>query len=93
MNRTTLTVLLAGLAVLAAGCSKKEVDKPIEKIVNITTTAVIKKDLPITESAVGSTTSLSAAQALDPTQVQRGTFTIRLPVEYQPPLQSDWLEE
>jgi len=37
MNRITLTVLLAGLAVLAAGCSKKEVDKPIEKVVNITT--------------------------------------------------------
>jgi membrane fusion protein, multidrug efflux system len=79
MNRITLTVLLAGLAVLAAGCSKKEADKPVEKIVNITTAVAKKKDLPIAESAVGSTTSLSAAQALDPTQVQRGTFTIRLP--------------
>ena len=29
MNRITLTILLAGLAVLAAGCSKKETDKPV----------------------------------------------------------------
>jgi RND family efflux transporter MFP subunit len=79
MNRVTLAVLLTGLAVFATGCGKKEADKPIEKLVNITTAVAMKKDLPITESAVGSTTSLSTAQALDPTQVQRGTFTIRLP--------------
>lgn len=79
MNRLTLTVLLAGLAVLAAGCGKKEADKPIEKIVNVTTAMAVKKDLPIAESAVGSTTSLSVAQALDPNSVRRGTVTIRLP--------------
>ncbi len=79
MNRITLGVLLAGLAMLAAGCGKKEADKPLEKTVNVTTAVAVKKDLPITESAVGSTTSLSVAQALDPNSVRRGTFTIRLP--------------
>jgi len=79
MNRITPTILLACLGVLAAGCSKKEADKPIEKIVNVTTAMATRKDLPVTESAVGSTTSLSVAQALDPNSVQRGTFTIRLP--------------
>jgi RND family efflux transporter MFP subunit len=39
----------------------------------------VKKDLPVSESAVGSTTSLSVAQALDPNSVRRGTFTVRLP--------------
>lgn len=79
MNRIALTALLAGLALHAAGCSKKEADKPIEKIVNVTTALAVKKDLPVAESAVGSTTSLSVAQALDPNSVRRGTFTIRLP--------------
>ena len=79
MNRIILTALLTGLAVLAAGCGKKEADKPIEKFVNVTTAVAIKKDLPVAESAVGSTTSLSVAQALDPNSVRRGTFSIRLP--------------
>jgi len=83
MNRLTLTVLLAGFAVLAAGCGKKEADKPIENIVNVTTAVAVKKDLQISESVVGSTTSLSVAQALDPNSVQRGTFTIRLPFPEQ----------
>ena len=83
MNRITLTILLAGLAVLAAGCGKKEADKPIENIVNVTTAVAVKKDLQISESVVGSTTSLSVAQALDPNSVQRGTFTIRLPFPEQ----------
>lgn len=79
MNRLTLGVLLAGLAVLAAGCGKKEADRPLEKTVNVTTAVAMQKDLPITESAVGSSTSLSVAQALDPNSVRRGTVTIRLP--------------
>jgi membrane fusion protein (multidrug efflux system) len=79
MNRVTLSVLLAGLVVLAAGCTKKQVDKPVEKVTNVTTAVAIKKDLPIVESAVGTTTSLSVAQALDPNSVRRSTFTIRLP--------------
>jgi len=79
MKRITLTILLAGIAVFATGCSKKEADKPVEKFVNVTAAVATKKDLSITESAVGSTTSLSVAQAIDPNSVQRGTFTIRLP--------------
>jgi RND family efflux transporter MFP subunit len=79
MNRTALVLVLAGLAVAAAGCGKKEADKPPVKLTNITTASVIRKDLPVVESAVGSATSLSVAQALDPTQVRRGSFTIRLP--------------
>jgi membrane fusion protein, multidrug efflux system len=79
MNRITQSLLLAGLVVLASGCSKKPVDKPVEKVSNVTTAVAMKKDLPIVESAVGTTTSLSVAQALDPNSLRRGTFTIRLP--------------
>ena len=79
MNRIEKLVLIASLTLLAAGCGKKEADKPVEKIVNVTTAVALKKDLTVTESAVGSATSLSVAQALDPTSVRRGTFTIRLP--------------
>jgi membrane fusion protein, multidrug efflux system len=78
MRHPILVVLVTGLVLLAA-CGRKEAEKPPEKVTNITTAVVVSKDLPVTESAVGSTTSLSAAQVLDPTQVQRGTFTIRLP--------------
>ena len=63
MNRVTLAVLLSGLAVLATGCGKKETDKPLEKTVNVTTAVAVKKDLPITESAVGSATWLDALRA------------------------------
>jgi membrane fusion protein (multidrug efflux system) len=79
MNRIIQSLLLAGLVVLAAGCSKKPVDKPVEKVSNVTTAVAAKKDLSIIESAVGTTTSLSVAQALDPNSVRRSTFTIRLP--------------
>jgi multidrug efflux pump subunit AcrA (membrane-fusion protein) len=79
MNRITQSLLLAGLVVLAAGCSKKPVEQPAEKVINVTTALATKKDLPVIESAVGTTTSLSVAQALDPNSVRRGTFTIRLP--------------
>jgi hypothetical protein len=76
MRHPILVVLVTGLVLLAA-CGRKEAEKPPEKVTNITTAVVVSKDLPVTESAVGSTTSLSTAQILDPTQVQRGTFTIR----------------
>jgi RND family efflux transporter MFP subunit len=79
MNRIIQFGLLAGLVVLAAGCGKKPVDKPAERLINVTTAVAVKKDLQIVESAVGTTTSLSVAQALDPNSVRRGTFTIRLP--------------
>jgi RND family efflux transporter MFP subunit len=78
MNKLPALLVLAGLAALAA-CGKKDADKPPEKIVNITTAAVQKKDLAVVESAVGNATSLGVAQALDPTRVRRGTVTVRLP--------------
>lgn len=80
MNRIAIYVLAAGVAAaLTGGCAKKEPEKPVEKRVNITTAMVQKKDLSMVESAVGSTTSLGVAQALDPTKVSRGTLSIRLP--------------
>lgn len=78
MSKLPILLTLAGL-VLVAACGKKEADKPAEKIVNITTIVVQKKDLQVVESAVGNATSLGVAQALDPTRVRRGTFTVRLP--------------
>jgi len=78
MSKLPILLTLAGL-VLVAACGKKEADKPAEKIVNITTVVVQKKDLQVVESAVGNATSLGVAQALDPTRVRRGTFTVRLP--------------
>ena len=76
-------MLLTGLALLATGCGKKEADKPVEKTTGITTARVVKKDLLLIESAVGNATSLGVAQALDPTQRQRNSFTIRLPFPEQ----------
>lgn len=79
MNRIALLVILSFLVAISAGCGKKEAEKPAEKLVNITTAIAQKKDLSVTESAVGSTTSLSVAQALDPNKMSRATLTIRLP--------------
>lgn len=79
MIRIALFALLTSLLALAGGCAKKEAEKPAEKLVNITTATAQKKDLSVTESAVGSTTSLSAAQALDPNKLSRATLSIRLP--------------
>jgi hypothetical protein len=82
MKKLPILIMLAAFTVLAA-CSKKEAEKPVEKFVNITTAVAKKKDLQIVESAVGSASSLGFAQALDPTRVQAGTFTIRLPFPAQ----------
>ena len=71
-------VALAAVGLLTA-CGPKEAPKPPEKIVNVTTATVAQKDLPLTESAVGSATSLGFAQALDPTRLRRNSFSIRLP--------------
>jgi multidrug efflux pump subunit AcrA (membrane-fusion protein) len=78
MSKTPYVLLLAGLLALAA-CGKKDNDKPVEKLVNVTTATVQKKDLPVVESAVGNATSLGVAQALDPTQLRRASVTVRLP--------------
>lgn len=79
MTRHARFILFFALFAIVAGCAKKEAEKPMEKVVNITTASVQKKDLPVTESAVGSTTSLSVAQALDPNKMSRSALSIRLP--------------
>lgn len=73
-----ILLVLANLAVLAA-CNKTQAEKPPERVTVITAATIRQKDLPVTESAVGSTTVLGAAEALDPNQMRRGSFTIRLP--------------
>ena len=79
MNHKNIFIALTVAALALTACGKKEATPPPAKVVNVTTTQVVKKDLQVVESAVGSATSLSVAQALDPTQVRRGSFTIRLP--------------
>jgi membrane fusion protein (multidrug efflux system) len=82
MKKLATLLVLAGLAALAS-CSKKEVEKPVERVVNITTAVVLKKDLQVVESAVGSASALGYAQALDPNRIQTGTYTFRLPFPEQ----------
>jgi membrane fusion protein (multidrug efflux system) len=82
MKKLVALLILVSLTVLAA-CGKKEAEKPVEKIVNITTATVLKKDLQVTESAVGSASALGYAQAVDPNRIQTGTYTFRLPFPEQ----------
>ena len=82
MKKLLALLLVAGLATIAA-CTKKEAEKPAEKVVNITTALVAKKDLQVVESAVGSASALGYAQALDPNRIQAGTYTFRLPFPEQ----------
>ncbi|MEK7207865.1 MAG: hypothetical protein AAB134_08300 [Pseudomonadota bacterium] len=79
MSRSTLWIIFVAAMALALGCTKKEDAKPPEKIVNITTAQVVARDLPLTESAVGSETWVSQAQTYDPTSDLARRFYIRLP--------------
>ncbi len=79
MSRSSLWTVLLVFAVIAFGCGKQEEQKPPEKVVNITTAEVVTRDLPLTESAVGSETSVSQADSYDPTSVHARRFFIRLP--------------
>lgn len=79
MSRYPFWTLLLALLVATAGCGKKEETKPPEKIVNITTAQVVARDLPLTESAVGSETWVGQADTYDPTRDLARTFYIRLP--------------
>ncbi len=78
MSRPILWVVLLSF-IAAVGCGKKEEPKPPEKIVNITTAQVVTRDLPLTESAVGSETWVGKADTYDPTRDLARTFYIRLP--------------
>jgi multidrug efflux pump subunit AcrA (membrane-fusion protein) len=79
MSRSSLWTVLLVFAVIAFGCGKKEELKPPEKVVNVTTVQVAARDLPLTESAVGSETWVSQADTYDPTRNLARTFYIRLP--------------
>ena len=79
MSRTFLWTILLAFAVIAFGCGKKEEQKPPENIANITTTQVAVRDLPLTESAAGSETSVDLAEIYDPTRDLARRFYIRLP--------------
>src|SRR3989344_3021219 len=79
MSRSLLWIVLLSFIVVAAGCGKKEEQKPPEKIANVTTAQVAARDLPLTESAVGSETWVSQADTYDPTRDLARRFYIRLP--------------
>jgi RND family efflux transporter MFP subunit len=68
------------LVILAiAACGPDKQAKPPERVVSVTTAKVEKKDLVVTESAVGMETALGMALDYDPTRTRRGTFYVRLP--------------
>lgn len=79
MRHYFLPFLIASLSLAAAGCEKKEVVQPPDPGINVTTTAVISKDMPVMESAVGTQTSISLTKALDPTRVANRVSRVRLP--------------
>lgn len=79
MRHYFLPLLIACLSLAAAGCEKKEAVKPPDLGLNVTTAEVIRKDMPVVESAVGTQTSISLTKALDPTRVAAGVSTVRLP--------------
>lgn len=76
---TLLRPLLLLLLGIAAGCGSKEVAAPPAKSVNVTVATVIKKDLAITESAVGAESAIDLAQLYDPTRAAGDTLYVRLP--------------
>lgn len=73
------SIFILAICIGLAACEKKEAVKPADKGTNITTVRVVRKDMPIIESAVGTQTSLSIARALDPTRVAAHASTVRLP--------------
>lgn len=79
MSRSFLWIALLSFAIITAGCGKKEEQKPPEKVANVTTAQVTARDLPLTESAVGSETWVSQADTYDPTRDLARRIYIRLP--------------
>lgn len=72
-------LLLFGVVVSLSACGKQGAEAPTVRVVNVTTSTVQTRDLPVIESAVGSAVALGAVQALDPNSVRGGSFTVRLP--------------
>ena len=79
MSRSSFWTVLLVFTVIALGCGKKEEQKPLENIANVTTTQVAARDLPLTESAVGSETWVGQADTYDPTRDLARRIYIRLP--------------
>lgn len=74
--RVLLTVLLVAWV---AACERGEPPKPPEKVTSVTTAPAARRDLPITESAVGSETVLGMASDYDPSRLAATTRFVRLP--------------
>jgi multidrug efflux pump subunit AcrA (membrane-fusion protein) len=79
MSRSSPWIVLLVFTVIVLGCGKKEEQKPPENVANVTTTQVAARDLPLTESAVGSETWVSQADTYDPTRDLARRIYIRLP--------------
>ncbi len=77
--RHRLPLTLPLLLVLLAACGAGEAPKPPEKITSVTTAAAARRDLPVTESAVGSETVLALASDYDPSRTAAATRYVRLP--------------
>lgn len=77
--RLSVIGLMVLLTALAACGKKEEKAKRSERTVNVTVANVTRKDIPVTESAVGSETAVIAALGYDPTSVGSRTAYIRLP--------------
>lgn len=78
MTRHSILPMLLLLVSLTA-CGKQEAAKPPERITNVTATTVARKDLPVTETAVGAETAIVSALGYDPTRLGTETSYIRLP--------------
>jgi RND family efflux transporter MFP subunit len=79
MQKIVLPLLVMVFGLALAACDKKEAVKPPDPGTNVTTAKVVRHDMPVTEAAVGTMTSLSMAQALDPTRLSAISRTVRLP--------------
>ena len=79
MRHYFLSLLIVGVSLIASGCEKKAAVKPPDLGTNVTTTVVMKKDMPVMESAVGTQTSVNLTQALNPTRVSSDVTRVRLP--------------
>jgi hypothetical protein len=76
-------VLAALLAGALAACGPGEPPKSPERITHVTLAPAARRDLPLTESAVGAETALGAALGYDPSRLAARTLYVRLPFPEQ----------
>jgi len=82
LNKTQLQLplIIFCISLALAACSKKQADEAkTEKITNITSVKVVRKNLPVTESAVGAETGVGLSDSYDPTHARTRKIFIRLP--------------